>query len=264
MIKLSIKIRILREQFFISNVYQAVMKHQIPHTLISCACLFLFSTAQNLHAESWETYRIAEAGVGIPEDLEDYTLIGISADASVVAGNEVGDWNAFPEEGPREYRYMYPFYWSDGMDRVQEITPNTDEIITFPNGYRGRVTGISRDGKWIIGEYATSHFKGFHEAFLYSVEDGIFEHLGDFGWSSLEHLLPLKADEYLASVPTGITADGTIVVGWARDWRGFPKAFKWTRATGLVKVFDWINVRDDQREDRFLAISPDGNRVAGD
>jgi probable HAF family extracellular repeat protein len=211
-------------------------------------------------AAGWEEYRIAPGQTAIPEDLEDFTLIAISADASVVAGNEVADWNQFPNNGPLEFRYQYPFYWMEGMEQVQEIAPNTDGIIEFSNGYRGRVLDISRDGKWIVGEYAFAN-SNRHQAFLYDVENDLFEYLGDFGWTWLEVVAP---DKYIASVATGVSSDGSIVVGWARETDGRPKAFRWTREEGMVKIFNMIPVWDDQREDKLHAISDDGTRAVGE
>lgn len=209
----------------------------------------------------WNEFRIAPAQVAIPEDLEDFSLVALSDDASVVAGNEVADWNLFPDQGPWEFRNQYPFYWTDGMERIQEIAPNTDEIIEFSNGYRGRVLDISRDGKWIVGEYAFAN-SGRHQAFLYDVENDLFEYLGDFGWTWLEVNAP---DKYIASAATGVTGDGSVVVGWARDEGGRQISFRWTREEGMAKVFDYpIGFWDDQPEDRILAISDDGSRAVAE
>jgi probable HAF family extracellular repeat protein len=240
--------------------------HNAFSTLAGLAGLLIMTVPGPATAADWTEYRIAENGITVPEDPEAFTLVDISGDASVVAGNEVADRNLFPEHGPAQYRHQYPFYWKDGMGQLREIAPNTDEHIEFIWGYRGRVTAVSRDGRWVVGEYARAGEHTYHQAFVYSVEDDIFEYLGDFGWSAVGAGFSSKdpAVYYLASEATGISGDGSIVVGWARDIHGRPKAFRWTREEGLVKVFDWINIWDDQREDRFLAISDDGTRVAGD
>lgn len=212
-------------------------------------------------ADDWNAYRVVPEAMTWPEDLEDFTLVAISGDASVISGNEVADWNLFPNEGPLEFRNQYPFFWAEGMEHVREIAPNTDGIILFSNGYRGRVTGISRDGKWVVGEYAFAN-SNRHQAFLYDVENDLFEYLGDFGWTWLEIHAPEK---YLASVATGVSGDGSVVVGWARDTEGRQKGFRWTREEGMVMVFhQLIGFWDDQPEDRILAISDDGTRFVAE
>jgi probable HAF family extracellular repeat protein len=229
--------------------------------LASLAGLLSIAVPGPAIAADWEDYRLVPEAVTWPEDLEDFTLVAISGDASAVAGNEVADWNLFPDNGPWAFRYQYPFVWTDGMEQIREIAPNTDEIIEFSNGYRGRVHDMSRDGKWVVGEYAFAN-SGRHQAFLYDVENDLFEYLGDFGWTWLEINAP---DKYIASVATGVSGDGSVVVGWALNTEGRQRAFRWTREEGMVQVFDeMISIWDDDPENWMLAISDDGSRsVAG-
>ncbi len=65
----------------------------------------------------------------------------------------------------------------------------------------------------------------------------------------------------------GVSADGSVVVGFSYDATGNPRAFRWTRATGMQSVEDWLRDHgvtvpaDVTREAR--AVSADGSVVVG-
>jgi len=60
----------------------------------------------------------------------------------------------------------------------------------------------------------------------------------------------------------GVSADGSIVVGWARDSSGKLRAFRWTQQDGMRNLGAAIgNEAFDQSE--AWGISPDGNVIVG-
>ena len=57
---------------------------------LTLACLFgllLIAVPGPAVGVDWETYRMVPKALTWPEDLEDFTLVAISANASAVAGN---------------------------------------------------------------------------------------------------------------------------------------------------------------------------------
>jgi probable HAF family extracellular repeat protein len=76
------------------------------------------------------------------------------------------------------------------------------------------------------------------------------------GASSLTDLGVLPG--YSTSTATGISADGTIVVGWSADSAGHPRAFYWSTSTGMVDLVGLNNVYS-----KALAISRDSSTIVG-
>jgi probable HAF family extracellular repeat protein len=64
----------------------------------------------------------------------------------------------------------------------------------------------------------------------------------------------------------GVSADGSIVVGWAQDNNGKSRAFRWTQQTGMQSLgasvlFTEFSYTYDNSE--AFGISPDGNVIVG-
>jgi probable HAF family extracellular repeat protein len=63
----------------------------------------------------------------------------------------------------------------------------------------------------------------------------------------------------------GVSADGSVVVGWAENAEGQPRAFRWTAAGGMEDLnITYAHLLTDGSElYRANAISPDGRYIVG-
>ena len=123
----------------------------------------------------------------------------LSADASVIVGLtlETDGWQAFR--------------WNESTG----VTP----IVT---GHRSAyATGVSNDGRVVVGTSSESIYFAGNRAFRWSESDGV---------TYLESLHPNGGN-----LPTAISADGLVVVGTAWSEEGY-RAYRWTAEDGTVPV----------------------------
>ena len=125
----------------------------------------------------------------------------------------------------------------------------------LPGGdFSSQALAISSDGKVVVGE-GTTQF-GDIKAFRWSIESGRMEDLGSLTFPS--------------STARGVSADGSVVVGWAEN-QIRSRAFRWTEATGMVAIetLPSQDPTDPLRGDctdfgnHALNISDDGSTVVG-
>jgi probable HAF family extracellular repeat protein len=128
---------------------------------------------------------------------------GVSADGSVVVGYSVG------------FTTSRAFRWTSDTGMV--------ELGFLPGGHQSYAFGVSRDGSVVAGWGTTG--EGSSVAFRWTAEGGMVP-LG---------VLPTGS----GSFANAISGDGTAVVGRA-DAAGFPRAFLWTAATGLVDLNTYL------------------------
>jgi probable HAF family extracellular repeat protein len=117
-------------------------------------------------------------------------------------------------------------------------------IGVLPGNIPGRVAGISDDGSTLT---VSGDVPGVtHEAFIW--RDGVLTYLG-----AIDPTEPI-------STPTGIAADGSVVIGTSTNEFGYPEGFRWeggtfTRLGYLDGTFPGSNAN---------AISADGTTIVGD
>lgn len=161
----------------------------------------------------WEIASGKKDRINDPSDLQAVIdPAGISADGSVIVGNGIfGD-----------YRWTK----ATGAARID---------------YGGSVTGLSPDGRVIIG--------GGNRAFLWTTSSGLVQ---------LD--LPSGASSSLA---TAASADGSVIVGKTNQ----PKAFRWDKDNGVVFIADQLTAAGiDLGGFAFqtpIALSADGTVIAG-
>lgn len=169
--------------------------------------------------------------------------LAVSTDGSVVAGRSLGS------------RYR-AFRWTDngGMQDIGGLTlsiPVNSQDVSFG--------AMSADGSTIVGQVYVSPVDedSYSAAYRWHVgSDGItgtMQNLGNVGGNEAE--------------ARAVNADGSVVVGSAWDAAEVSHGFRWTEATGMVTVEDWLRANgatiavDTTRTAE--AVSNDGNVVAG-
>jgi probable HAF family extracellular repeat protein len=123
---------------------------------------------------------------------------GVSADGSVVVGFASGLFN------------FEAFRWTAATGMVR--------LGTIPDAAQSLAEAVSADGTVVVGRTNT-------EGFRWSAADGMVG-LGDLGGT-----LPFAVSEAY-----GISADGNVIVGGARDGADQDQAFRWTSAGGMEGI----------------------------
>jgi probable HAF family extracellular repeat protein len=166
---------------------------------------------------------------------------GVSEDGTYVVGRGT------TEPAPEEYEALgyRAFLWSQsgGMVNLGDL-PGGDVYSS--------AHGVSRDGTVVVGEGRSPigpESPTGTEAFRWTEQGGMVG-IGD---------LP---GGYFASEARGLSADGSVVVGWGYSDVGAPEAFYWTEAEGLVGIGD-LPPDDSMGDSMAYSISSDGTVVAG-
>jgi probable HAF family extracellular repeat protein len=123
---------------------------------------------------------------------------GVSADGSVVVGYATGLFN------------FEAFRWTAETGMVR--------LGTFGDNVQTLAEAVSADGSVVVGRTNT-------EGFRWTAAEGMTG-LGDLGGQ-----LPFPVSEAY-----GISADGSVIVGGARDGAGQDQAFRWTAGGGMEGI----------------------------
>lgn len=130
-------------------------------------------------------------------------------------------------------------------------TAGTFEPLGFlPNTDHSFARAISADGSVVVGASANLYgylglHGGYREAFRWSAQDGL-QGLGDFAGGEFD------------SVATGISADGSVIVGGGYSEIG-SMAFRWTAQAGGVAIPPPAPYQNSEAE----AVSRDGQVITG-
>ena len=161
------------------------------------------------------------------------TATAVSSDGSIVVG--------FSETPDKE-----AFRWEDGVISGLGDLAGGDQSSA--------ALGVSADGSVVVGSGTPAGplFGGPTEAVCW--ENGVITSLGGFpGLPGQTH--PFSSEAH------GVSADGSVVVGWGASPLGGTEAFRWTSATGLVGLGDLSTTFGTTSY--AMATSEDGNVIAG-
>lgn len=159
------------------------------------------------------------------------SAIRVSADGSVVVGS-----SRSPTSGSRVEAYR----WTAATGMVG--------IGYLPGGESSSVaSGVSDDGSVVAGVSTSGLSPGWGEAFRWT------------GSKGLVGLGVLPGNEIPTSVPWGMSADGTVVVGWASTENG-REAFRWNESEGMIGMGD---LPDGSFDSWATAVSADGSVIVG-
>ncbi len=187
-------------------------------------------------ANGGEAFRWAAAtgivGLGGLGGEEFYSsAIRVSADGSVVVGS-----SRSPTSGSRVEAYR----WTAATGMVG--------MGYLPGGESSSVaSGVSDDGSVVAGVSTSGLSPSWGEAFRWTDSTG------------LVGLGVLPGNEIPASVPWGMSADGTVVVGWATSENG-REAFRWNESEGMIGMGDLPGGSFDSWA---TAVSADGSVIVG-
>jgi probable HAF family extracellular repeat protein len=105
-------------------------------------------------------------------------------------------------------------------------TPETgvESLGTFPGGNSHSYSqGISADGTVLVGSVKIGMYK--REAFQWTRDDGMV----GLGWLSSG-----SSADYWYSFAYGVSANGSVIVGYSSSTPVDPQAFRWTQSGGMV------------------------------
>lgn len=241
-----------------------------------------YTTANRFQPFRWNAGSAAVEDLHMPAEVEGAIAMGVSADGSVAVGF------AALSGGLRAVR------WTDKLEELEPWAPesnslalgvNTDGSVVvgeafvgaLPEAYRwtaktgkmhalgflpGGTTSVARrtnaDGSVVIGQ---SDFNGTgvagadntNRAFRWTEANGVMQNLG---------VLPGGQN----SGAKGVSADGSVVVGDSISASGV-SAFRWTEATGMISVEDWLRNNGVAVASDFTAsaedVSANGNVIIG-
>ncbi|MCZ7445981.1 autotransporter domain-containing protein [Agrobacterium rhizogenes] len=170
-----------------------------------------------------------------PPGGTDSVAYGVNADGSVI----VGEYYA---PGPRAFR------WTKANGVMQDIG-------MLPGSTESTAWAVSDNGSVVVGDSRFTTGPDAHEwrAFRWSAATGAMEPLGALVGGT-------------ASVAYGLSADGSVIVGQATSGNG-QRGFRWTEASGMVSVEDWLRGNGVTVASDFTGnasgVSADGNIIVG-
>ncbi len=174
--------------------------------------------------------------LGVLPGYDGSEAFGVSADGSVVVGSCQTNGDPFR-------RTAFRWTAAGGMEQLLGSPESADA---------SQALGVSHDGNTIVGWTASPNGE---EAFIW--DNGMVTLLADF----------MPPDGFADSTATGVSADGSMVVGEARydydEQTGNPlmQAFRWDATSGLVPLG---YLYDAMPTSGAFAVSADGRVVTGE
>jgi probable HAF family extracellular repeat protein len=181
------------------------------------------------------------------------TAAGVSADGGVVVGRAV---DASLGNVPRAFRWTA----SDGLVAIGLSPLSSAYAGASPEQLYSIATAVSGDGRVIVGFAGTTLVTSDERAFRWTQADGMVD-LGDraaalavnrdgtvvvgewdhraFRWTQAGGMVSIGfLNGGSSAKATGVSADGSVIVGVARDGAAAnaTRAFRWTEASGMVSL----------------------------
>lgn len=116
--------------------------------------------------------------------------------------------------------YRHAFRWTKAGGMLDLGTFGGDDSIA---------SDVSSDGTVVVGAAADANQN--HHAFRWTEKDGMTD-LGAIPGSALS--------EFSSASAHGVSADGRVVTGFVFTKMGVTRGFRWTQATGMQLVEDWL------------------------
>jgi probable HAF family extracellular repeat protein len=163
---------------------------------------------------------------------------GVSADGSVVVG--------YAENASNQLR---AFRWT--------AEGSMQDLGTLPGSSWSEASGVSADGSVVVGGAG-------NDIWDEDLEDFIYEYRA-FRWTAAGGMQDLGTLGGDYSWAYGVSADGSVVVGYATNASGYWRAFRWTAAGGmqdLNQIYAAL-LQDGSYLVKATAISPDGRYIVG-
>ena len=168
---------------------------------------------------------------------------GVNADGSVVVGYSSVLLVS-------QYNYQFEaFRWTAAGGMVGLGYLNSSLVQPYSTAL-----GVNADGSVVVGAsyYTTISYSNLNEAFRWTQAGG----MAPLGFISTVYAYP-------TSIASGVSADGSIVVGSSSaDAAGHTEAFRWTAAGGMVGL-GYLNASLATPYSSASAISSDGSTVVG-
>ncbi len=224
--------------------------------------------------------------------------LGVSADGSVVVGwakNASGEWCTFRWTAAGGMENLWENLWSDFPPRVAigvsvdgsvKLELDIWGIDSLLSLHRTAATGMyalllamamlvpstqpsvmSADGSVVVGNVfnESGHLRAFRRTVAYRLQDRLqdmIQQLIAAGRPQLQDLGTLGGDW---SAAYGVSADGSVVVGWAENKSGYGRAFRWTASGGMEDLNETYAslLTNGSKLLAAYAISPDGRYIVG-
>jgi uncharacterized membrane protein len=140
--------------------------------------------------------------------------------------------------------------WQDAMDGFRQAAVWNNGVQTvLSTGPMSEANDVDANGVWVVGNGPAGEQA--------------------WRWSSATGVLPLGSLIGERGFATGISDDGTVIVGFERGFGPFgaQAGFIWTEATGIMSLNDFVDLNGIDRQGLNLAlpltISGDGRTIAG-
>jgi len=212
-------------------------------------------TGALLHAFVW----VEGATTGVADNPRMFRLEGLGSGRSAMAtaisgnGNFAVGWGGHATGGSSR-----ALRWN--LSDITTAGTATPEDLGTLGGPDAQADAVSRDGRVVVGYSSLIDSFGSH-AFRW-VEGGTG---GVSGNPQMQDLGTLGG---MTSRAMAVSGDGAVVVGWSEvPETSFFHAFRWTEATGMVSVADWLAANGVSVGSRVLTeangISDDGIVIVG-
>lgn len=188
--------------------------------------------AGNAHVAVWKNGVMTTYGSSVPN--RSTRANGVNFDGTVVGGYQ-----------DREDGYRSGAVWVNGVQTLM-VNANNDPL--------GDIFAVSSNGEWAVG---AGQWYGDGKAYMWNRASNSITYL-DNPWVN-------DGREMMA---TGVSGDGSVVVGIARGWWMTDMGWIWTAGTGVMTMEAYCTLKGIDYQGSILSnplgISADGSYIVGD
>ncbi|MCM2395264.1 autotransporter domain-containing protein [Rhizobium sp. S95] len=209
---------------------------------------YLGTTPEASHGFVWHVGDAGMTDIGV-------LATGTYSEASLVSNNGLvvaGSADVTESDGNSTSYYSRAIRWTDAGGII--------DLGTL-GGKQSSIAAMSNDGTVIVGDADMAPDINTDDTYSHAYRwevgsdgiNGTMTDLGTLGGNS--------------SYAYDVNADGTVVVGYAKDSADDNHGFRWTQTDGMITVEQWLRNNGVTVDDNFtsdaLKVSDDGNVVAG-